>query len=94
MSSETPKAEVNIPDEAKALSVKWWDGSNHEAFEMEGVKLILAAALDRLAEELDGARSGKDDDWDSGWHAALDYSMRVARRRASELRGEDGHGNA
>lgn len=49
--------------------------------------LVVAAELDRLTGEIDGARSGKDDEWDSGWHAALDFAMRTLKSRASELRG-------
>lgn len=39
---------LNIPDKVKVLGVHWWDGSNHEAFEMDGVRLIVAAELERL----------------------------------------------
>lgn len=82
MSSETPKAELNIPDEAWELLIQ---------DTQRGVEIAVAAELERLVAMLDdrakeaAARSGV---YNEGKSDGIGDAALYLYRRASELRGE------
>lgn len=69
------------------------DDAYRELWQRRGLLPPAAAGeLDQAANGFDASKSNRDDSWDEGWHAALDFASRSLRRRAAELRGGTSNG--